>query len=196
MPQAALPDINTILITYRREVVVDLKSKRYSGVIGSLLSMNAVLPKEYQVEISTPKYNEAINKNILAVCKSCKEETEYVNVRTHDILLDSISSLIQNKKYDKMWKCPKCKKYNSLLKTEFVKPEPKKPYFLKIVPDVPERMDGIISTMAYHKKFEAWARNFLVELEFQMGKYRIEYKPKGDDEFDDNVHSGGEEFDV
>jgi hypothetical protein len=193
MPQAALPDVNTILITYRRERIVDLKSKRFTGALGSLLSMNAALPKKYQVEISTKKYNLALNKNILAVCSKCKDEPEYHSLIVDDYLLSSFGSLVSGTKYEKRWKCSKCNYVNILSKTELIKPEPKKPFFLGVVPDPPILTKGLMSEIDYPSLFEAWAWNFSVELEYQMGKYRVEYKPQEGEEPEEILEGGEEE---
>lgn len=194
MPQAALPDINTILITYRREIIVDLNHKNYSGVVGSLMAINAVLPDKYQVEISTRKYNEHVNQSRLAKCGYCNYEPELKTLKIENVLLDSFNELIRNTKNDKVWKCEKCKKMNRMSKTKIIQPKPKMPFFIGIVPEPPERADGMMDRMSYSKKFTAWARNFLVELEHQMGKYRIEYVPKSGDEEENIGDNGGEEF--
>ena len=196
MPQAALPDINTILITYRREIISDLNHNNYSGVIGSLMAINAVLPEKYQVEISTNKYNETINHGLIAVCGHCKAETDYKDLVIKKVLQDSFKELLTNNEFDRLWSCPKCNKDNRLSKTQIIKPEPKTPYYIGIVPEPPERNDGMIDRTTYRKRFIAWARNFLVELEHQMGRYRIEYVPKDNDFDNESVESGGEEYDI
>lgn len=195
MPQAALPDINTILITYRREIISDLNHRNYSGVIGSLMAINAVLPEKYQVEISTERYNETMNHGLLVKCGNCKEEQELKTLIIKKLLLDSFHKLITNSDYERIWRCPKCHQNNKMSKTKIIRPEPKMPYYVGIVPEPPERNDGMIDRTTYRKRFIAWARNFLVELEHQMGKYRIEYVPKDNEGEDSNVESGGEEFD-
>jgi len=74
MPQARLPDINTAYITYRREVLVSLKSKNYTSCIGALYALNGLLPEKYRVTISNLAYAEKTEQDLLVICRHCKQK--------------------------------------------------------------------------------------------------------------------------
>lgn len=171
-----------------------IDSHKFLNAIGSLYAENGMLPKDYQIQISDQLYNEKIKHSELALCNFCtseydslidkdkKEErpTEHdFNVlRVYESVLPSELSFILGKDTDKLWLCPKCHKTNRLAVTKFIKPELQKPFFLGIVPNPPQRNDGIDDVQSYYKKIRKWVWNFLDELEFKMGEYRRNYIPK------------------
>ena len=58
MRSAALPDLNSGYVTYRKYILTALQSQNYDLATGYLYDLNAILPDDYKVEISTIKFNE------------------------------------------------------------------------------------------------------------------------------------------
>jgi len=193
MPQSSIPDLNTGYITYRREILFSINHKRYSDCIGSLINLNALLPKEYQVKISTIEYNKLVKESVIAVCPDCKTEFDYQTLKIQQILLNSFQSIMANSHIDKVWFCNNCHKTNRLQLTQIKKKSPQQPYFLQVVPKPPQRKDGMMDRMTYDKKFTSWAWNFFAELENMVKRYRIEYVPKEGENESGEIMDGGEE---
>lgn len=59
------------------------------------------------------------------------------------------------------------------------------PTFLGIVPDPPQRKDGLMDRMKFNIEIERWAWLVLNELEFKMAKFRDDNWNKGDEEMGD-----------
>lgn len=196
-PQAALPDLNTAFIVYRREAITSLKSKRYDACFGALYAINGLLPKEYRVKISTKLYDEKTNLDTIAVCQHCKEQTNYNEINIHDVLLPVAVGIITGLEYEKVWTCTKCNQVNKLYKTDILEPTIEEPYFVKIVPKPPMRRTGLLDRLSYHKQISRWVWTFLDELEAQMSNYRREYRPMNNDmiDLDSTINDSGEEID-
>lgn len=207
MVQARLPDINTEFITYRREALVSLQSRDYTRMFTALYAVNALLPPKYQVKISTIDYLQKSQSEVFAECNNCKEtyyeedkerplkratRVIYKTIKLETKLLPAFEASLSGKESYKVWKCPICKKENVLSKTKLGQQVKKKPYFLQVVPEPPERKEGIMDRNAYHKKMSQWFGNFVGELAFQESKFREEYVPKGMDLEHDEIE-GGEE---
>lgn len=196
MPQAILPDLNTAYITYRREIIMNLKSRNYNFCIGWLYTINGILPKEYQVTVSDFEYATKTKRDMLATCPKCKFIHKYDSLKIFDLTLSSLEQMITNESYTKGWFCQKCKSTQRLQNTEVTQEMLKEPQFLQCVPYPPKRHDGLMDRRSYDKKITQWIENFLVELEHQMGKYRKEYVPRsesGDDSHD--LSDSGEDED-
>ena len=193
MVQARLPDINTEFITFRREAIACLKSRDYTGMFTALYALNALLPVDYQIKISTRDYEKITQEDIYVECSNCEEidptsETErklmrptrilYQDLVIREKLLESFLSSLKGMDSIKVWKCPKCKTEHELEKTKLIQKVRKKPYFLKVVPDPPQRSDGVMDRNAYHRKLSQWAGNFIGELAHQDSKFREDYVPK------------------
>ena len=205
-PQAALPDLNTAWIKYRTEVLAAIKSKNYNSMFGSLFAINAMLPKDYQVEISDRKYYDKIKQDVIVICNHCSKvcehcidgkgeciaETKRDDIKIKNVIGTILTSILINNKTEKLWQCPKCNKNNILSRTRIIQNVLKEPFFIKIVPSPPSRKDGIIHRREYPKKVEKWAYQFLDELEHQMSKFRLEYVPK-DTEFGEESLPDGQE---
>jgi len=163
------------------------------------------LPKEHQIIIDDDLYNEKIKQITIAKCNHCTTEyprtddktkpevrpTEhnFQDVRVYQIMIPLIASYISGSEYDKVWNCSKCHKANRLAQTKFIKTALQKPYFLQVVPNPPNRKDGIIDMQTYLKKIRKWVWGFLDELEYQMGEYRRNYVPKNEGFRDHDVNS-------
>lgn len=197
MPQARLPDINTAFITYRREVLLNLKSERYSSVFGSLFALNALLPEKYRIEISTPKYDAAIRdkEKMLAVCKSCTEQVERSMIKPLVVIQPFTRYIITEPTTEKIWFCPKCNAENLLSDTHFIQTVLKEPSFHGVVPSPVQRHEGLMARSAYHKTITSWVWLFLDELEEKMALFRDDNWTKTDSFDQDYDFEGGEEED-
>lgn len=110
------------------------------------------------------------------------------------VLCDSLEQTIIRSKYKNVWVCSACQKDNNTNTTEFTKAFLPNPYYLGVVPDPPERKDGILDRHTYHKKIEKWCWTMIGELEFKAAKYRDDSWQKLVDSGYDII-SGGEEDD-
>ena len=185
MPQARLPDINTAYIRYRNEAIWALKHKNYNVMHGSLNGINALLPVDYQVIISSIDYDQLAKAEITYQCNSCKEHIDKSKVYVFDLIPNSIEALVHGRTPNKVWKCTNCKNTNMLSNTSISQTILQNPTFLGIVPDPPQRKDGLMDRMKFNIEIERWAWLVLNELEFKMAKFRDDNWNKGDEEMGD-----------
>ena len=191
MPQAILPDLNSAYIRYRNLILEKISSKDWTLCFGALFAINGILPKDYQVTVSSIEYNKKTQTGLIMVCGYCTEDikendkvitrpTEHDSKKVviYNKLQDSVNQVLTGKKFIKLWDCPKCKKTNKLDKTEIIRTALQEPVHFQVVPNAPERKDGIAQRSNYDIDVEKWILQFLGELEYQMGKYRREYVPK------------------
>ena len=144
-------------------------------VIFSWSGINSLLPEEYQVEINTDKYNKLIQENKIIICNKCSERTPYNDVLIQKVMLNTTASFITRKNYECVWTCPKCKYENIFSHKQIKIVKYKEPYFLGVVPDVPERRFGIGDRSSFKTKFNKWFKVALDEIECKIGKYRADY---------------------
>ena len=187
MPQARLPDINTAYIRYRHETIFALKNKMYNLMHGSLVGINALLPLEYQVIISTVEYDQLAKTEISYLCGHCKEQIDKQDVYVFDLQPNSIQTLVHGKMLNKVWKCIKCKGINMLNRTSISQTILQNPTFLGIVPEPPTRKNGLMDKLKFNIEIERWAWLCLSELEFKMAKFRDDNWNRKDDELGDSI---------
>ena len=185
MPQARLPDINTAYIRYRNEAIWALKHKNYNVMHGSLNGINALLPVDYQVIISSIEYDQLAKTEITYQCNSCQEHIDKSKVYVFDLIPNSIEALVHGRTPNKVWKCVNCKHTNMLSSTSISQTILQNPTFLGIVPDPPQRKDGLMDRMKFNIEIERWAWLVLNELEFKMAKFSDDNWNKGDEEMGD-----------
>lgn len=186
MPQAALPDLNTKWIMDTVEFNKALAHRKYTETIGYLHSINAMLPKQYRVTISTDKYRELTYHAIIAVCPSCSQEIPRTLIQVHSRASKGMVLILTGLKNEDVWGCPFCKSENLLSRTKVIKPVLEEPHYFQVVPNPPRHTNSLTDISEYHKKIVTWAILYHTELEHQMSLYRIEYKPK-DEEVEDNT---------
>ncbi len=195
MPQARLPDINTAFVTYRREILNNLKSQKYSIVFGSLYSLNGLLPSKYRVQISTPVYESTLHEKekLMAICKHCSVQTEVKNTNPVEVIQSFEHHYLMSQVRHKIWYCPGCMKANELGETKMVDQVLKKPFFLGVIPDAPQRHEGLMARNTYDMVISQWVWLFLNELEKLMADFRDDNWTKtdeysqGEDLLDDEV---------
>ena len=185
MPQARLPDINTAFIRYRSEVLVGMKKGDWDSMHGSLNGINGLLPQEYQVKISDAKYYELVKEDIEYECNSCKNNDgtpstipkEQIEVFT--LYPDSVQLLLGA--VGKVWICPKCNKVQRLKDTNVVITKLENPYFLGVVPEPPNKKQGLMDKLTFEKKVVSWGWQMLNELEHKMALFRDDNWTRGDE---------------
>lgn len=196
--ESRLPDINTEFIMYRREAINCHSAKKYDSMFGAAYALNACLPKDYRVRISNTEYQDLIKQDIIAICSFCNHEFKYKDIHIYNIMVSQFVLLLTDKRFEKRWKCSECKEVNQLSKTRLVQNIRKKPYFLQVVPEPPERKDGLLDRWSYHKQVSQWFWQFMDEIAFQESKFREEYVPKDQSGADDELLplNTGEDLDV
>ena len=181
MPQARLPDINTAFILYRREAITNFKTRNYSMCIGSLYSLNALLPDNYRVVISDQLYEEKTKTKTLVECLNCKESQELSKVKKFKLIIPTTERFFSATSYDEIWSCGKCKQNNRMADTEPIKEILQEPFFIHCVPQPPAHKDGLLSRNSYHKFFSVWYFNMCTELEESMARFRDDnWQKEGD----------------
>ena len=184
MPQARLPDINTAFNYYRGKAVTSWLGKNWSAAIGSLYAFNGCLPKDYRVKISSKEYNDKTRQDIQVYCGHCNKEFNHYDITPYTMLLPMLLQHLAGSEYIKVWRCSECNKTNKLETTRMVQKVLAKPYFLQVVPEPPNRSDGLIDRTNFDKKFGSWFWSFLDELETQAAKFRDDNWQKKDAFFD------------
>ncbi len=185
MPQSRLPDINTAFIRYRGEAIHALQTKNWSAMHGALNGINSLLPVEYQVVISTQDHEQLAKTEITYACGSCSEAIDKSNVQVFELMPDSMQSLLHGRMFNKVWNCIKCNSTNMLNTTAISQTMLQNPTYLGIVPDPPERKNGLMDRMKFNIEIERWGWLLLNEEEFKMAKFRDDNWNKGDEEMGD-----------
>ena len=94
--------------------------------------------------------------------------------------------MILDKQYEKVWLCPGCGYKNRLASTKMKQTKLTQPHYLQVVPDPPQRHDGMLGRLAFHNKAEQWVWLILEELEFALATWRDDYMKQNRDEFEEN----------
>jgi len=195
MPQARLPDINTAFTKFTNKALSSLESENFSSCIGSAYALNALLPDEYRVRVSTQSYNEATKKHTVAVCQYCNDEVETKTLEYNDQVKSSFEQILTSTQTEKVWLCKKCNKAQLRLMTLYKEVIPAEPYFVNCVPKPPERKDGLMSRSSYKREFTTWFWLFMGELEERMAQFRDDNWTKTEQFGDEQTTEGGESDD-
>ncbi len=173
--QAKLPDINAAIVRYRNNMLHAFDNGEINTVILSWSGINSLLPEDYQVEINTEKFNKLIAENKIIICDKCNERAPYSDIMIKKVMLSATNSFVTQKNYECIWECPKCNYENIFSYKQIKVVKYKEPYFLGVVPDVPERHFGIGDRSSFKTKFNKWFKIALDEIECKIGKYRADY---------------------
>jgi len=192
MPQARLPDINTQYIKFTNEAVNSWKSENYEACLGSLFTLNALMPEKYRVVISNQEHKKLTNEQLWNICTKCKHENKHEDIKYYQLMMPYIDSVLTKTKYQEMWRCTECKKENILLKSDMVQDKPKDPSYFKVVPEPPSQKDGIMDRRKYSTKFTLWFWTCLGEIESQMATFRDDNWTKNE-LYQDLDYDGSEE---
>lgn len=144
-------------------------------MIVSLSAINSLLPEEYKVEINTQKYLQLVAENKVIKCDKCNEQSPYQEIKFVNVLLNSVRNLITTKKYEMIWYCPKCEKENIFNSRQVKIVKFQQPYYLGVIPDPPQRHQGLADRTTFNAAFRKWFALALDELESKIGKYRADY---------------------
>ena len=193
MPQAKLPDINNAWVRYRNYGLECIKERNYTGAIAAINEINALFPDNYRVEVNTEKFNRSVQDKITVTCEQCKKEINYVEIRFFELLLPTIEAVIIDRAFDVVWVCAECNHTNRRETTEMKRHEQKKPEYSQLIPEPPNRIEGIQGRTEYHNNMVKWFYDALEELDHQLGKYREEYQPEDSEETIN--YEGGEDAD-
>ena len=200
MPQARLPDINTAFIKYRNEVIGAIKRLDFNQMHGSLNAINGMLPDQYQVTISTAKYEDLTRTDIQYLCKTCtansKEPVEIPkeSIRVFELYPNAMQGLLYGGIKEQVWNCPNCHTTHILKETEISVTKLQDPYFIGVVPNPPNRKQGLMDKLTFNDKTVAWGWQMLNELEHKMAKFRDDNWSRGDDlEGFDDIDTSSEE---
>ena len=165
-------------------------------VFGSLFAMNALLPSKYRVHVSTPDYEKVVKdkEKLMGICKHCEALTEEHELKPVQVLLTFSAATITGQQTQKIWDCQKCHKINELAETHFVQNKLENPSFMKVVPDAPQRHEGLMARCVWHKMVVAWSLQLLAEIEEQVAEFRDDNWQKselyeGDDDYDGNAEA-------
>lgn len=200
MPQARLPDINTAFIKYRNEVIGAIKRLDFNQMHGSLNAINGMLPDQYQVTISTAKYEDLTRTDIQYLCKTCtansKEPVEIPkeSIRVFELYPNAMQGLLYGGIKEQVWNCPNCHTTHILKETEISVTKLQDPYFIGVVPNPPNRKQGLMDKLTFNDKTVAWGWQMLNELEHKMALFRDDNWSRGDDlEGFDDIDTSSEE---
>lgn len=193
VPQAKLPDINNAWVRYRNYGLECIDSRRYAGAVAAVMEINALFPDLYRVKIDSDKYADLMRENRILVCTACTEETNFQLIQTYDLILNATRAIISGRPSEKVWDCPKCKTTQRMIDTKMYKDQHEKPTYFQVIPEPPKRREGAIDRNSFHNEMVKWFYESLEELDHQLGKYRDEYKPQGDDE--ESIIEGDEDAD-
>ena len=199
MPTQRLIDINTSAITYRRECLTALRERRYPDCVGSIKTLNAVLPADnethkYRIVFDTEQYHAKVDKHFMIVCNHCNKEQQYSDIIFYDLNLTAEDAIIYGVSKRTYWNCPKCKEQNELTQSEVIESSLEKPYYLRYVPDPPSISNGLVSKLEFHKKMVEWVWLCLNSLEEGFARFRDDNWNKiQEEEFDLNIDTSEEE---
>jgi len=143
--------------------------------MGGLYSLNALLPVEYRVTVSTEEFDKLTKTNLFMICKHCSKESKDNEVKIIDSLLPYDIACIKRETTEKVWFCPGCKKSNKLANTVMKKEKIATYNYLHVMPEPPKRHDGLMDRRDYHRGMEIWTWTFMGELEERCGKLRHDF---------------------
>ncbi len=177
MPQAKLPDINAAWVRYRNYGLQCIDYNNYPGAVAAINEINAMLPQSYRVKIDSREYKELEKDNLTVICTACKAETTPDKLVVFNMRLPIMVNHHGGPKTEEVWTCRDCKSVNNLIKTRMIRKVKQKPFYHQVIPDPPDRKDGVLDRTHYHNEMVKWFFDALEELDHQLGKYREEYKP-------------------
>lgn len=192
--QAKLPDINAAIVRYRSQALESVKTGDYDMAVSSINFINADLPEDYKVQVSTSLYNSIVEDRKIIACDYCtsKEfvlkdgkltptgkyiptECSLSEITQFDLELDWLEQILSGQKTKRVWNCTKCNKLNDMDVSKIKIKKYQAPFYLKIMPEAPRRKRGIQGRSSYDNDFKKWFDTAMSEIESQISKYRAEY---------------------
>ena len=192
--QAKLPDVNAAIVRYRSKALEAVETKDYDMAVSCINFINADLPEEFKVQVSTELYSSIVEDRKIIPCEHCtsKEtilkdgkltttgkyiptECSMTEITQYDLEMDWLESILSGQKTKRVWNCTKCGKSNDMDVSKIKIKKYKAPFYLKIMPDAPRRKRGIQGRSSYDNEFKKWFDIAMSEIESQISKYRTEY---------------------
>lgn len=192
--QAKLPDVNAAIVRYRSQALDAVKTGDYDMAVSCINFINADLPEDFKVTVSTELYNSIVEDRKTVPCNYCKsyeiilkdgkpEKTDKLiptqcsitEIQQYDLEMDWLEQILSNKKTKRMWLCTKCGKANEMDVTKIKVIKYQEPFYLKIMPSAPRRKRGIQQKASYDNQFKRWFDIAMSEIESQISRYRTEY---------------------
>ena len=181
--QARLPDINTTLVTYRSAILKALHLQQHAACTKYLYVFNSILPEEYRVKVDSEAWKQKVASKHIAVCYKCSKETEYSTAKKAPEYTSALVCMITGQKKVNRWFCNTCGAYRLAELTDFALDVRAEPSLFGIVQEPPMRWGQGYSKHTYHKAYEAWALDFVKELEAKGSAYRRDW---GEQQADDS----------
>lgn len=195
--QSKLPDINAALVRYRSVAIEAFDNNDDSMARMALGNMVALLPEKFKVIVDTDEYNEKIKEKKFLVCPNCKNEVISNTVRRYKKRLNNFEQFLKmarnpppvtqdQKEYDLVWCCDKCKNENRIEDTKIIEEKPSMPFYLGVIPEPPQKNygDPLSDRLYFSQKFKNWFRIAFAEIESKIGIYRAEYISQNPDSVD------------
>lgn len=192
--QAKLPDVNAAIVRYRSKALEAVGDKEYDMAVSCINFINADLPEDFKVQVSTDLYNSIVEDRKIIPCEHCtsKEnilkdgkltptgkyiptECSLTEINQYDLELDWLEQILSGQKVKRVWNCTKCGKLNDMDVTKIKIKKYQAPFYLKIMPEAPRRKRGIQGRSSYDNDFKKWFDIAMSEIESQISKYRTEY---------------------
>jgi len=167
-----------------------LDREDYIGSMGGLYSLNALLPAEYRVKVSTEEFNELTKVSCYMICKHCSKEFKDVEIKISNLLKPYLFNCLTREKYEKVWRCPGCKKESKLKDTEFKQEKIGTYNYLHVMPEPPKREDGLMDRRYFKKNMQIWVWTFMGELEERCGKLRHDFLNREDSMLEEITDEG------
>ena len=184
--QSRLTDVNTAVIKYRNLATAEIDDRNYGRAFGACYAINSVMPEKYQIKISTEEYEKITKTDIIFICNKCEKDTNKNDIKISERIGSLIQQLLIKQEKEKVWSCPNCEYENRLVTTKMKQTKFNQPHYLQVVPNPPERRDGMITRIGYHNKAEQWVWQILEELEFSLATWRDDYMKANREEFEEN----------
>ena len=143
------------------------------------------MPEKYQIKISTEEYNRITKMDVIVFCGKCEKDINKNDIKIIELSITGVLGVLGIKTV-KIWLCPACGYENRLVTTKMKQTKFNQPHYLQVVPDPPERRDGMLSRLGYHNRAEKWVWLILEELEFALATWRDDYMKQNREEFEEN----------
>ena len=162
--------------------------------VSSINFINADLPEDYKVQVSTHLYNSIVEDRKIIPCEHCtsketalKEgklvltgksiptECSLTEITQYDLEMDWMEQILSGQKTKRVWNCTKCGMLNDMDVKKIKIKKYQAPFYLKIMPEAPKRRRGIQGRSSYDNEFKTWFDIAMSEIESQISKYRAEY---------------------
>jgi len=169
--------------------------------------MNALLSDDYRITVDSAAVKEMLKSSTLYKCNHCTtdkteiinkgEESEYTEttetpteinqtkIKIVEFLYDQMTAMLKGEKYHKVWQCPNCSKINELSDTDIIKLVKGKPYYKRVIGDMPIGRYKLTNRRSWPRDFGKWYWDYFQELEHALGLYRTEYISQNGMDMDD-----------